>query len=154
MRCDSIAITTIDNPTVAVGPSGHSSNQATKDQDRHDWSSWLTCVGPGSFYPSPGGVGVSPIIFKDPCQLWGLFCKTDDVGGGRNPAQDKLLTSGDIKLLESKGYNVHDLKEEFTGDSRVSRYDLYKDAQGNVYVKPKGGAGAGVPVDVNLRDLG
>jgi RHS repeat-associated protein len=67
----------------------------------------------------------------------------------RNPAQDKILTGGDIKLLQGAGYDIHELK----GGENASKYDLYKDKAGNVYVKPKGGKGPGDETGINLNEL-
>jgi len=41
---------------------------------------------------------------------------------------------------------IHDLKHG-------SRTDLYKDREGNIYEKPKGGAGPGDPTGYNINDL-
>jgi len=68
----------------------------------------------------------------------------------RNPAQDKVLTKGEIGELEDAGYDVHELK----GGKNASKYDLYKDRDGNIYVKPKGGRGPGDPTGININDLG
>jgi hypothetical protein len=67
----------------------------------------------------------------------------------RNPKQDKLLTNGDIDKLQNAGHDVHELK----GGDNASKYDLYKDKQGNVYVKPKGGKGPGEETGINVKDL-
>ena len=67
----------------------------------------------------------------------------------RNPAQDNILSKGEIKRLEDAGHDVHDLK----GGKNASKYDLYKDRCGNIYVKPKGGRGPGEPINVNINDL-
>lgn len=66
----------------------------------------------------------------------------------RNPAQDKPLSKADIELLEKNGYDLH-------GGEKIggSGSDLYKDAAGNVYEKPKGGAGPGEPINANLNKL-
>jgi len=64
----------------------------------------------------------------------------------RNPAQDKVLSKGDIKKLQKNGIDPHDLKPN-------SKYDLFKDRKGNVYVKPKDGSGAGDETGINLNDL-
>jgi len=64
----------------------------------------------------------------------------------RNPAQDKILTNKDIKELKSRGHDPHDIKPD-----PPSRYDLYKDGKGNVYIKPKGGNGPGDPTGIRLR---
>lgn len=74
-------------------------------------------------------------------------------GGGsdgiRNPAQDKLLTKGDIQKLKDAGYDIHDLK----GYGNAANRDLYKDRGGNIYVKPKGGSGEGESLNININDL-
>jgi len=67
-------------------------------------------------------------------------------GAGRNPAQDKLLSRGEIKKLQDAGHDVHDLKPG-------KGTDLYKDQKGNIYVKPKGGVGPGDPTGININDL-
>jgi hypothetical protein len=68
----------------------------------------------------------------------------------RNPSQDRLLTRDDLRKLVEAGYDIHDLK----GGKRTGALDLYKDDQGNIYLKPKGGAGEGDPLGINLNDLG
>ncbi len=67
----------------------------------------------------------------------------------RDPKQDTPLTSRDIKKLKDAGYDIHDLK----GGKNASRRDLYKDSEGNVYVKPKGSVGLGEPAGINMNDL-
>ena len=60
----------------------------------------------------------------------------------RNPAQDKKLSGHEIELLEENGYPIH-------GGEKIGKSgsDLYKDAEGNVYEKPKGGAGPGESIN-------
>lgn len=65
----------------------------------------------------------------------------------RNPAQDKRLTRGDIRLLEKHDIDVHVLKGE-RGD-----LDLFKDVDGDVYIKPKSGVGQGEPTGINMKAL-
>jgi RHS repeat-associated protein len=65
----------------------------------------------------------------------------------RSPAQDKLLTPGDIQRLKD-----HDIDPESVKDNN-SGQDLYKDRRGDIYVKPKGGAGPGEPTGININDL-
>jgi hypothetical protein len=65
----------------------------------------------------------------------------------RNPSQDKPLTSRDINRLKKAGYDPHRIKQGDAGS------DLYKDRKGNVYEKPKGGAGSGEPLGINLKEL-
>ena len=67
---------------------------------------------------------------------------------GRNPAQDKKLTSREIEALEDAGYHPHDLKPG------GAREDLYHDRDGNIYTKPKGGQGPGEPTGLNTKELG
>ncbi|KSV75915.1 hypothetical protein N185_15835 [Sinorhizobium sp. GW3] len=68
----------------------------------------------------------------------------------RNPQQDKPLSPGEIKKLKKGGHDPHELKEGF---GPPSHSDLYKDKQGNIYVKPKGGKGAGDPTGLNINDF-
>ena len=68
---------------------------------------------------------------------------------GSSSTQFKKLTGHEIKLLEKNGYDVHELK----GGKGASRYDLYKDKDGNIYQKPKNGAGPGEEWGVNINDL-
>ncbi len=64
-----------------------------------------------------------------------------------NPAkQFKKLTPGEIKKLQDAGKDPHDLKPN-------SKYDLFKDKDGNVCVMPKDGSGPGDPTGINLRDI-
>ena len=68
----------------------------------------------------------------------------------RNPAQDKMLSKAEIKRLERGGHEIHDLKENKSTGQR----DLYKDREGNIYAKPKGGQGSeGEPLDLNINDF-
>jgi hypothetical protein len=66
----------------------------------------------------------------------------------RNPAQDKILTQGEIRILEGAGIDIHDVK----GNDHTGVIDLYKDNSGNVYIKAKGGKGPGDPTGINLND--
>jgi RHS repeat-associated protein len=66
---------------------------------------------------------------------------------GRNPKQDKMLSPGEIEKLKEHGWDHRD-----KGD-HGGQYDLYKDKKGNVYQKPKGGAGYGDPIGINLNQL-
>lgn len=68
----------------------------------------------------------------------------------RDGRQDKLLSKGEIKKLESNDIDVHELK----GGEKTGQVDLYKDKNGDIYVKPKGGNGPGEPTYININDLG
>ncbi len=73
----------------------------------------------------------------------------DDPDDDRNPSDDKRLTKGDIKKLKKSGYDPHDIKP----DKQGSRFDLFKDRNGNVYVKPKSGIGHGDSTGINIFNL-
>ena len=64
-------------------------------------------------------------------------------------AQDKKLSPGEIKALEEAGYDVHELK----GGKSTGQRDLYKNQDGDVIIKGKGGKGPGEPTGINLFDL-
>ncbi len=68
--------------------------------------------------------------------------------GERNWRQDRLLSEDEIGRLEKAGFNIHRLK----GKRNVSRLDLYKDREGNIYVKPKGGQAEGEAIGLNIYD--
>ncbi len=67
--------------------------------------------------------------------------------GDRNPNQDRKLTDDEIRKLQKGGEDPHDLKEDVNSGQR----DLYKDKNGNIYVKPKGGSGPGEPTGLNIN---
>ena len=69
--------------------------------------------------------------------------------GGSNGAQDKRLSKGEIKKLKESGLDPEELK----GGKRTGRLDLFKDKDGNIFVKPKGGSGPGEPLGINLNFL-
>ena len=57
--------------------------------------------------------------------------------------QDRMLTQKEIKEVEKAlGEDIHDIK----GGTNASKYDLYKRTDGEVVMKPKGGAGPGEPI--------
>jgi hypothetical protein len=68
---------------------------------------------------------------------------------GRDWRQDKLLTPNEIDQLKQAGVDIHKIK----GKRSASKKDLYKDGDGNVYVKPKGGQDPGEFTGFNLRTL-
>jgi len=59
------------------------------------------------------------------------------------------LSNGEIKKLEEAGEDAHSLK----GKKGGSRFDLYKDSNGNVYEVLKGGRGEPNPMNINIKDL-
>ena len=73
-------------------------------------------------------------------------------GGGREEGQDpksyKKLSNGEIERLKRNGFEPHEIKS-----APPSRYDLYKDKQGNVYEMLKGGKGEANDLGINLNNL-
>jgi hypothetical protein len=59
----------------------------------------------------------------------------------------KRLTKGEIQKLKDAGHDIHELK----GGKNASRYDLFRDDGGNIYVKPKDGSGPGEPTGININ---
>lgn len=75
-----------------------------------------------------------------------------DSSGGPAEAegkQDKKLSKGEIKKLQDNDIDPHDLKPKKEG----SKYDLFKDKQGNIKVKPKDGSGPGEETGLNINDF-
>ena len=77
--------------------------------------------------------------------------ETESEGGEqeRNWRQDKKLTRDEIARLQRAGVDIHDLKDRHNAAHR----DLYKDEDGNIYVKPKGGQAPGEPTNLNINDF-
>ena len=67
----------------------------------------------------------------------------------RDWRQDKKLTIGEIARLKKAGIDIHKLK----GKYKASQKDLYKDSEGNIYVKPKSGQAAGEDTGFNINDF-
>jgi hypothetical protein len=59
--------------------------------------------------------------------------------------QFKRLSSGEINKLKQAGFDPHDLKPN-------SKFDLFKDENGNIFVKPKDGSGPGDPTGININN--
>jgi len=68
----------------------------------------------------------------------------------KKPKKDdcKWLTPGEIKKLKKAGYDPHDIK-----DGLGAGYDLCKDKDGNIFIKPKDGSGPGDPTGINIKNL-
>ena len=64
-------------------------------------------------------------------------------------ANIKMLSKAEIKELQKSGFDVHEEK----GEGNVSQSDLYKDPDGNVWVKMKGGRGEAEFTGWNLKQL-
>jgi hypothetical protein len=67
----------------------------------------------------------------------------------RNWRQDKLLTKQEIEKLKIGGVDIHEIKNE----ENASKKDLYKDRDGNIYVKLKGGLSPGEATNLNINDF-
>jgi RHS repeat-associated protein len=78
-------------------------------------------------------------------KICSLFERSEVIISGSN--QDHKLTNGEIERLKKGGVDPHDLKQE-----NPSTKDLYKDQNGNIIVKPKGGNGPGEPTGLNIND--
>ncbi|MBI2328032.1 hypothetical protein HYU92_06975 [Candidatus Curtissbacteria bacterium] len=72
--------------------------------------------------------------------------KIDDVADATK--QFKRLNEHEIKEVERiTGQDIHEIKGPGGG-----KFDLFKDSNGNVIIKPKDGSGPGDPIGVNLRE--
>lgn len=58
----------------------------------------------------------------------------------------KPLSEAIQKAIIEKGYHPHDLKDN-------SKQDLFKDRDGNIYVKPRSGVGPGEPAGININEI-
>jgi|SRR5579864_1959753 len=61
----------------------------------------------------------------------------------------KRLSKGEIKKLQDAGIDPHDLKPKKGG----SRYDLFKDENGDISVMNKDGSGEAEPTGYNINNL-
>ncbi|WP_410017525.1 polymorphic toxin type 33 domain-containing protein [Pseudomonas sp. 6D_7.1_Bac1] len=59
------------------------------------------------------------------------------------------MSPGEIDKLKGAGIDPHELKPAKNG----SRYDLFKDKNGNIKIKPKSGSGPGEPTGININKL-
>ena len=76
---------------------------------------------------------------------------SSDPNPTRNPAQDKKLSPGEIKKLDKKvKEDGYDSIEDLKGDKHAGSKDLYKDKEGNIYTKTKGGDGEGEYTGYNM----
>lgn len=67
----------------------------------------------------------------------------------RNLRQDRKLTRSEIILLQKAGIDIHEYKD----DDHTGQRDLYKDRQGNIYVKSKEVQGFGEETGLNINDF-
>ncbi|HAS6045562.1 hypothetical protein D8T26_02900 [Vibrio vulnificus] len=59
------------------------------------------------------------------------------------------MPKGEIDKLKGQGVDPHDMKPKKNG----SKYDLFKDRDGNIFVKPKKGNGPGEFTGFNIYNL-
>ncbi len=64
-------------------------------------------------------------------------------------SDDKKLTSGEIEKLKDNDIDPHDLKPKKNG----SKYDLFKDKDGNIIIKPKKDNGPGDYTGININEF-
>ncbi len=67
-------------------------------------------------------------------------------GGGPAGRPPEKLTDWEVDQLTKAGHHPHSLKPN-------SKYDLYKDGDGNISVHRKGGSGVGDPTNLNINDF-
>lgn len=67
--------------------------------------------------------------------------------GDQDTGKVKKLSPGEVEKLAKGGAHPHDIKPKPN-----SRYDLYKDRNGNIEIRPKGGKGPGEPTGLNIKD--
>lgn len=63
--------------------------------------------------------------------------------------QHRRLSKGEIKKLQDSGIDPHALKPK----KHSSRYDLFKDREGNIYVMNKDGSGKTETTGINIDNL-
>ncbi len=75
--------------------------------------------------------------------LYDSMASPEDPEDGKN---FRKLSPGEIKQLKEQGEDIHELKGKGS-----SRYDLYKDKDGNVYQMLKGGKGEPEKTGINIK---
>jgi hypothetical protein len=109
----------------------------------------------GAFGGPPGvliGMGIGGLI-----TLAGLIymakaskpkCKDEpeEKDTDKGDPQEKKLSDGEIQKIKDSGIDIHDLKPN-------SKYDLFKDLDGDIYVKPKNGVGPGDWTGLNINNF-
>jgi RHS repeat-associated protein len=108
------------------------------------------CVYLGYQYHDKIGEVVSGIVDKVSSWCNNLWSSSSDDGTtvDKSGAQDKRLTSGEIKRLQQGGENI----EEIKGAKGAGQRDLFKDKDGNIVVKPADGSGPGEYTGLNIND--
>jgi RHS repeat-associated protein len=77
--------------------------------------------------------------------------KTDEKAEDKkDPEGDvKKLSRQEVRKLQKSGIDIHELK----GGKGASRFDLYKDSNGDIWIKRKGGGGEADPTGFNIKDF-
>jgi hypothetical protein len=89
----------------------------------------------------------SVVVYNEGLPVLSKCDIAEDIAKAEQAAkQMKRLSSGEIKKLQQAGFDPHDLKPN-------SKYDLFKDKNGNIFVKPKDGSGPGDLTDININNL-
>jgi Bacterial toxin 33/Domain of unknown function (DUF4150) len=73
----------------------------------------------------------------------------DDDGERRNL---RKLSNSDVKNLQKNGYDPHEIKDD-CGCRPNSRYDLFKNRGGDVFVNDKANTGEPIATGINLNNL-
>ena len=132
--------------------SGQFADQWNTPEGRQAWtdrysSNLPSIVSPFRGIPAAANGGASAFSIADTKPLSGANPLTP-FGQAPKTQPDKRLSDGEIKALEKGGEDIHQLKPKDGG----SRYDLFKDSEGNIKVKLRDGSGPGDPTGLNLND--
>jgi len=80
--------------------------------------------------------------------------KKDQKETAKSGARDKKLTNTEIQnLKENTGRSAEEIKTDALGTKSVGKYDLFKNADGEIVAKPKGSSGTGEPTGYTTDDL-
>lgn len=70
--------------------------------------------------------------------------------GGKNTS--KSIRKVDDNYLKQKGFDAHELKQDaLDSKANIAQYDIYQDANGDLWVYRKGGKGEGIPLYENIK---
>ena len=70
--------------------------------------------------------------------------------GGKNT--NKNIRKVNDNYLKQKGFDAHELKKDALGsNANIAQYDIYQDANGDLWVYRKGGKGEGIPLYENIK---
>jgi len=126
-------------PNAPQGGATPSGNSCSSGDDDDAWLDYLLAGGliaGDLLLGGPTGEGIGPALV---------------ILGAKEAAKNQIkkLSKGEIKKLIKKGFHPHDLKPKKHG----SKYDLYKDGKGDVYVRPRDGSGPGDFTGINVNKL-